>query len=102
MYGRLRHLRKRRDTSTAQDAVRNNVTVPLTQNQFDALTSFTYNTGVNALRHSTLLTKLNQGDYASASNELPKWNKITVSGKKVASEGLSNRRAAEKSLFDTP
>lgn len=78
-----------------EDAVRRNVTVPLTQGQFDALVSFTYNCGVGALEASTLLKKLNYKDYQGAANELPKWNK---GGGRVL-PGLVRRREAEKVLF---
>ncbi|WP_279204570.1 lysozyme [Obesumbacterium proteus] len=71
------------------------VTVSLNQNQFDALVDFVYNLGVNALKGSTLLKKLNAGDYAGAANEFTKWNK--AGGKELA--GLTRRREAEKSLF---
>jgi GH24 family phage-related lysozyme (muramidase) len=69
--------------------------VPLTQNQFDALTSFAYNLGVTAFASSTLLKKLNAKDYVGAANEFPKWNK--AGGKVVA--GLTRRRLAEQKLF---
>ena len=71
------------------------VTVSLNQNQFDALVDFAYNLGVNALKGSTLLRKINTGDYAGAANEFTKWNK--AGGKELA--GLTRRREAEKSLF---
>ncbi|MBI0276859.1 lysozyme [Hafnia alvei] len=71
------------------------VTVQLNQNQYDALVDFAYNLGVNALKGSTLLKKLNAGDYAGAANEFTKWNK--ADGKELA--GLTRRREAEKSLF---
>ncbi|PNK67546.1 lysozyme [Hafnia paralvei] len=71
------------------------VTVQLNQNQYDALVDFAYNLGVNALKGSTLLKKLNAGDYAGAANEFTKWNK--AGGKELA--GLTRRREAEKSLF---
>lgn len=71
------------------------VKVQLNQNQFDALVDFAYNLGVNALKGSTLLKKLNAGDYAGAANEFTKWNK--AGGKELA--GLTRRREAEKSLF---
>ncbi|UGV23816.1 endolysin [Hafnia phage Pocitis76] len=71
------------------------VTVQLNQNQYDALVDFAYNLGVNALKGSTLLKKLNTGDYAGAANEFTKWNK--AGGKELA--GLTRRREAEKSLF---
>lgn len=78
-----------------EKGVTNLVTVSLNQNQFDALVDFAYNLGVNALKGSTLLKKLNTGDYAGAANEFPKWNK--AGGKELA--GLTRRREAEKSLF---
>lgn len=71
------------------------VRVRLSQNQFDALVSFCYNLGARSLSTSTLLKKLNAGDYAGAANEFPKWNK--AGGKVLA--GLTRRREAEKSLF---
>lgn len=78
-----------------ESGVTNLVTVPLNQNQFDALVDFAYNLGVNALKGSTLLKKLNAGDYAGAADEFTKWNK--AGGKELA--GLTRRREAEKSLF---
>lgn len=82
------------------------VKVQINQNQFDALVSFAYNCGsdidaddiAEGLGDSTLLKKLNAGDYDGAANEFPKWNK---SGGKVMS-GLTKRRNAERSLFLTP
>ena len=71
------------------------VKVDLTQGQFDALVSFTYNLGARSLSTSTLLRKLNAGDYAGASDEFLRWNKA---GGKVLN-GLSRRREAERALF---
>ncbi|MDH0199138.1 lysozyme, partial [Enterobacter cloacae] len=51
------------------------VKVSLTQGQFDALVSFTYNLGARSLSTSTLLRKLNAGDYAGAADEFLRWNK---------------------------
>ncbi|WP_435952723.1 lysozyme [Dryocola sp. BD626] len=78
-----------------ENGVTSLVSVPVNQNQFDALVDFAYNLGVNALKGSTLLRKLNASDYAGAANEFPKWNK--AGGKELA--GLTRRREAEKSLF---
>lgn len=69
------------------------VTVDLTDDQFAALVSFHFNTG--SLGKSTLLKKLNAGDYAGAAAEFPKWNKA---GGKVL-RGLTRRRASEQNLF---
>jgi len=71
------------------------VKVPLSQFQFDALVSFAYNCGTGNLTKSTLLRKLNAGDYDGAAHEFSKWNK---GGGKVL-RGLTRRRAAEASLF---
>lgn len=71
------------------------VKVKLSQGQFDALVSFTYNLGSRSLSTSTLLSKLNAGDYAGAADEFPRWNK--ASGKVL--NGLTRRREAERALF---
>ncbi|MEM0704456.1 lysozyme [Enterobacter quasihormaechei] len=71
------------------------VKVGLTQGQFDALVSFTYNLGARSLSTSTLLRKLNAGDYAGAADEFLRWNKA---GGKVLN-GLIRRREAERALF---
>lgn len=66
-----------------------------TQGQFDALVSFAYNVGADALQTSTLLRKHNEGDYAGAQAEFARWNK---SNGKVLN-GLIRRRAAEATLY---
>lgn len=71
------------------------VKVGMTQGQFDALVSFTYNLGARSLSTSTLLRKLNAGDYAGAADEFLRWNKA---GGKVLN-GLTRRREAERALF---
>ena len=71
------------------------VKVGLTQGQFDALVSFTYNLGARSLSTSTLLRKLNAGDYVGAADEFMRWNKA---GGKVLN-GLTRRREAERALF---
>lgn len=85
----------RRDLGQFEQAIMDLVKVPLTQNQFDALVSFTFNLGAGNLRSSTLLKKLNAGDYVGAAFEFPKWNKA---GGKVL-PGLVKRRADESDLF---
>lgn len=83
---------------TYEDAVTQAVKVPLNQNQFDALVSFTYNVGIGALKQSTALRKLNAGDYAGAADALTMWTKCN--GKVLA--GLVRRRKEERALFLTP
>lgn len=83
------------DTDEAEAAVNALVNVPLSQNQFDALVSFTFNCGIAALRNSTLLRVLNEGDYDGARDQFARWDHDN--GKTVA--GLTRRRAAEANLF---
>lgn len=71
------------------------VKVGVNQGQFDALVSLTYNLGARSLSTSTLLRKLNAGDYAGAADEFMRWNKA---GGKVLN-GLTRRREAERALF---
>lgn len=85
----------RGDLAEAENAVSRLVKVTLSQSQFDALVSFTYNLGEGQLQKSTLLKKLNTGDYQSVPSELQKW--VYDNGKKQP--GLVNRRAAEAGLW---
>jgi len=85
----------RNDVKVFENHVQRLVKVPLTQNMFDALVSFTYNLGAGNLGRSTLLKKLNDRDYGGAAEELLRWNKA---GGKVLN-GLVRRREAEKALF---
>ncbi|EGK5349387.1 lysozyme [Salmonella enterica] len=71
------------------------VKVKLTQGQFDALVSFVYNLGVRAFSGSTLLRKLNAGDYDGAAGEFMRW----VSPGTEVEAGLRRRRQAERDLF---
>lgn len=71
------------------------VTVPLHQNQFDALIAWCFNLGPANLKASTLLKVLNSGDYEGVPAQIKRWNKA---GGKVL-EGLIRRREAEALLF---
>lgn len=86
----------RADAGCAADAVARATVVPLTQGQFDALVSLTFNLGAPALEGSTLLRKLNAGDVAGAAAEFPKW---CHAGNAVL-PGLVARRARERALFE--
>lgn len=68
---------------------------PVTQNQFDALVSFAFNVGCEALEHSTLLKLLRAGDAQSAADQLLLWDHCD--GEPVP--GLLARRQAERTLF---
>jgi lysozyme len=87
------------DVYFAVNAVNSLVTVDLSQGQFDALVSFVYNVGAGAFENSTLLAKLNAGDYRGAFDEFERWNKVTVNGEKILSYGLVKRRRREQELF---
>lgn len=83
------------DLKKFEQAVNNAVSVPLNQNQFDALVSLTYNIGAAALNQSTLIKKLNAGDYRGAADQFDVW--VNAGGNRM--QGLVNRRAKEKLLF---
>ncbi len=77
------------------------IRMPLRQCMLDALLCFTFNVGFNAFSGSTLLHKLNQGDYAGAADELLRWNKARDPDTRARVElaGLTRRRKAERDLF---
>jgi lysozyme len=83
------------DSAKFESAVRRLVTVTLNQFQFDALVCLVFNIGTQAFKDSTLLRKLNAGDYSGAGNEFLRW--CRNDGKKML--GLYRRRMAEKLLF---
>ncbi|AVF36715.1 lysozyme [Rahnella sikkimica] len=85
----------RQDLGISEKAVNQYVIVALTQNQFDALVSFTFNLGVGNLKNSTLLKVLNARQYQDAAEQFLRWDK--AGGKQVA--GLTRRRSAERALF---
>ena len=87
----------RSDANVAISAINRLVQVPLEQHQFDALVSFTFNVGTGAFEKSTLLKKLNEGNYDEIRAELGKW--VKAGGKTLP--GLQVRRTAEANLFDT-
>lgn len=96
----------RNDVKKFESAVSNAVKVKLTQGQFDAMVSIVYNVGPGSKNKSgiiqlkdgspsTLLRKLNSGDYSGAADEFMKW----VSPGSSVEKGLRTRRAAERALF---
>ena len=87
----------RKDALGAAAAVDRHVTVPLTQAQYDALISFVFNVGEGAFAASTLLRRLNRGDYAAVPRELTRWTKAGSPPRPLP--GLVRRRTAEGELF---
>jgi lysozyme len=84
-----------RDADAAERAVNQKVQVALTQYQFDALVSFVFNVGAGAFGGSTMLRRLNQGEYKAVPAELMRW--VNSGGKPLP--GLVRRRKAEGLLF---
>lgn len=72
--------------------------VPLSRNQYEAFTLFAYNVGTAAFCSSSLLKKLNAGDYVGACHGLMAWNKARVNGVLTAVNGLTRRRAFERDM----
>jgi GH24 family phage-related lysozyme (muramidase) len=68
----------------------------INSNQFSALVSFAYNVGCEAMEGSTLMKMVNAGDFAGAAGQFGLW----VNDPPLP--GLVTRRAAEKTLFETP
>jgi len=85
----------RHDLIEFEHAVNSSVKAPLNQNQFDALVSLAYNIGSSAFKSSTLVKKLNAGDYQGAADQFNVW--VNAGGKRM--QGLVNRRDKEKLLF---
>lgn len=83
------------DIEQAEDCIRKYVKVHLMQSQYDALVSFIFNIGEGNFKSSTLLKKLNEGDFEGAYNEFPRW--IFSNKKKIT--GLLRRREAEREVF---
>jgi len=79
------------------DYVKEYVSVTLTQNQFDALVSWTYNLGPRNLKNSTLLEVLNKEEYDKVPEQILRWTK--AAGKEL--NGLVRRRQAEADLFQS-
>lgn len=85
-----------RDLEWAEAAVSRTISVPLTQAEFDALVSFTYNIGSGALAASSVRAHLDQGDRVGAADALLYYDRLPTGAQ---SPGLLARRRAERSLF---
>jgi lysozyme len=87
------------DVAKCEEAIGSAVKLPLKQNQFDALVSFTFNVGVAGFLTSTLLRMLNQGDFSGAAAQFKRWNKAFNGTKMIVLPVLDGRRQRECSLF---
>lgn len=86
--------RAARDVSKFEGAIKQCVKVPLAQYEYDAYTLLSYNIGTHAFCTSTLVRKLNAGDYEGACKEILRWNRFQ--GEVL--QGLVNRRQHEYQL----
>lgn len=82
----------KRDLAKYEEAVKSSVRVSLTQYQYDALVSFTYNIGTAGFKGSSVLTELNQGNYDIVPDRIMLWNKPAI---------IIGRRTDEANLFRT-
>lgn len=85
-----------KDLAIFEKEVANLVSVPLEQNQYDAIVSWTFNLGSSNLKASTMLKVLNNGVYEAVPEQLKRWNKV----KGVVNDGLVKRRKSEALLFE--
>jgi len=83
------------DVGFAEAAVRSSIHIPLSQNQFDALVSFTFNVGAGALQRSTLRRVINRGEEADVPAQWMRW--VWAGGRKLS--GLARRRGSELLIF---
>lgn len=92
----------RQDLAWVEDTIKRLVKVPLEQNQFDALASLIFNIGGAAFAKSTVLRKLNEGDYKGAADAFLMWDKQRdkQTGKMNKLRGLTIRRTEERALFN--
>ena len=83
------------DITPVESCINQVVTADLNQNQFDALASFVFNVGESAFKKSTLLKKLNDGNYRAAADQFTRW----VYDNDIFVQGLYNRRVDERDQF---
>lgn len=86
-----------KDVWSAERAVLRLIKVPLTDGQFDALVSFTFNLGGGALQRSTLRRKINREEHSEVPEQLMRW--VWAGGRKL--RGLMRRRKAEALFYQS-
>jgi GH24 family phage-related lysozyme (muramidase) len=89
-----------KDVSTHEEIIKKYVEVDLSQGEFDALAHVVFNVGEPGFKTSTLLKKLNSGDYKGVPDEIRRWDKGTVNEEKIVIDGLKNRREDEIEIYN--
>ena len=87
------------DITRVVSSMMRHIRVPLDNYQYGALVSFVFNVGIGAFLGSTLLRLLNDNRHDLVPQQLMRWNKATIDGKRVELPGLTRRRAAEAQLW---
>ena len=85
----------RKDVQIAERAVLRLISVPLTDGQFNALVSFTFNLGGGALQRSTLRRKINREEHTEVPEQFMRW--VWAGGRRL--KGLVRRRDAESKIY---
>lgn len=73
--------------------------IELTQNQFDACVSLSFNIGVGGFKKSSVVKRINSDDFPNVPDAFMMWTKATINGQRQVIKGLVNRRRAEVDLF---
>jgi lysozyme len=89
------------DVETRYNQIVDFIEYELSVNQMAAVLSLVFNIGVTAFKNSTLLKRLNEADFESAADQFLVWNKARVNGTLTIVRGLTNRRIAEKEIFES-
>jgi lysozyme len=92
----------REDVSDSENGVRKLVVVPMNENQFSAMVSLAYNLGTGGFSKTTVLEKINQGDYSGAGDAFLNHDRARVNGVLQSIPHLTERREKERALFLTP
>ncbi|MDB5469142.1 MAG: lysozyme [Caulobacter sp.] len=90
------------DLIAVAHAVNEQTFTPLTQNQFDSLCCFAFNVGIENLKRSSVLRRVNEGSMLQAACAMEMWRKADFEGERIVVDALVRRRSAEKTLFLTP
>ncbi|WP_425407797.1 lysozyme [Hyphococcus sp.] len=92
----------REDVRASEATVRNMVGVPMNENQFSAMVSLAYNLGAGGFSRTTVLERINEGDYQGAADGFLIHDRVRVDGELQSAAHLTERRKKERTLFLTP